>query len=201
MQHHLPHSFFARNARTVARDLLGTLLTRRSDTAPTRSGIIVETEAYVGAEDMASHAHRGRTPRTEVLFGPAGIWYIYLVYGMHHQLNIVTDLPGTPAGVLIRAIEPVEGIAPMRAARTAVRTNRDLTNGPGKLCHALAIDRSLNGTSATDRTAHVFISSDNHRIPSSHIIAAPRIGIPYASAWKDKPLRFYIKDNPFVSRR
>ncbi len=199
MTHQLPQSFFARNAETVARDLLGTIVTRRSDTAPLRSGIIVETEAYVSADDMASHAYRGRTPRTEVMFGPAGIWYIYLIYGIHHQLNIVTDLPGTPAGVLIRAIEPIEGIATMRTLRTAARTDHDLTNGPGKLCQALSIDRSLNGTSAVDRTARIVIRSGTQHIPSSHIIATPRIGIPYAGAWKNRLLRFYLKDNPFVS--
>ncbi|NVJ25239.1 DNA-3-methyladenine glycosylase, partial [Myxococcus sp. AM011] len=124
----LPTSFYARPALVVARDLLGTLLVVVDAAGQRRVGRIVETEAYIGEHDLACHAAKGLTPRTEVMFGPPGRAYMYLIYGMHHCFNVVTDAPGVAAAVLVRAVEPVEGLAA-----------KERTDGPGKLCKALGL--------------------------------------------------------------
>lgn len=162
------------------------------------SGMIVETEAYRGPEDRASHAYGGRrTRRTETMYGTGGSAYVYFVYGMYHQFNVVTSAPEIPHAVLIRALRPVEGIELMRARRPG-QPDISLANGPGKLCIALAIDRSLDGADLVgDR---VWIEKGDRPVLASSISRGPRIGIAYAGEWAARPWRFWLKDNPFVSR-
>jgi DNA-3-methyladenine glycosylase len=180
----LPRSFYDRDTEAVARELLGKHLVHVVEGAA-RVGRIVETEAYLGVHDLAAHSSRGRTARTEVMFGPPGFAYVYLIYGVHHCLNVVTEPEGHAAAVLIRALEPVRNIAAS-------------TEGPGRLCRALAIDRSLNG--------HDLLSADFHIAePAADepfaVVARPRIGVDYAGEWAAKPLRFYVEGNPYVSRK
>ena len=190
----LPHSFYERSTVEVARQLLGKYLVRKHPEGTT-VGRIVETEAYVGPEDKACHASRGRTARTEVMFGPAGYAYVYFVYGFHHMLNLVTEDVGFPAAVLIRAVEPVDGITLMKRRRRT-EAPRNLASGPGKLCEAFSIDRSLNGI---DLCGPVLFAIDAGE-PAAKIVARPRIGVDYAGRWKDKPWRFLIPGNEFVSK-
>lgn len=175
----------------VARDLLGKIL-RHGDCA----GIIVETEAYLGGDDLAAHSARGVTERTKVIFGPPGRAYVYLIYGMYECLNIVAEDDGVPGCVLIRALEPVEGLAHMRRRRPAARRDEDLTSGPGKLTRALGITREHNGRSLT-RWAR-FAVFDDVRTAPHEIVTTTRIGITQCADW---PLRFYVAGNRFVSRR
>ena len=142
----LNRAFFNRDTLTVAMDLLGKRLVRYS-WGQRLSGMVMETEAYRGADDSASHAFRGQTPRNAVMFGPAGMAYVYLVYGMHHMLNVTTEAHGTPGAVLLRAVEPLEGIDRMTELRGG--SGRGLADGPGKLCQALAVDLSLRGMDVT----------------------------------------------------
>lgn len=158
-------------------------------------GRIVETEAYVGPEDKACHASRGRTPRNEVMFGRAGHAYVYFIYGFHHMLNLVTEAVDHPAAVLIRALEPVEGIALMKRRRRS-QVLRSLTSGPGKLCEAFAIDRTLNGTDTCGNVLYV----EDRGEPAPKLLARPRIGVDYAGKWRDKPWRFLVRGNEFVSK-
>lgn len=183
----------------VARQLLGQRLVV-PDTEGTRvSGRIVETEAYMAPEDRASHAYNNRrTPRTDVMFARGGTAYVYFIYGMHFQFNVVTGIIGVPHAVLVRAVEPLEGIEVMRARRPS-KDDRSLTSGPGKLCAALGINRSYNG--ADLRGNLVWIEEDERAIAKSKIAAGPRIGIDYAGEFVSKPWRFWIRDNPYVSRR
>lgn len=190
----IPHSFYERATVEVARELLGKFLVREHPDGIT-VGRIIETEAYVGPQDKACHASRGRTPRTEVMFGPAGHAYVYFVYGFHHMLNIVTEPVGFPAAVLIRAVEPLEGIALMKRRRQTEEP-RNLASGPGKLCEAFAIDRTLNGTDLCGPLLYV----RNGGEADLKIAAKPRIGVDYAGEWKEKRWRFLIPGNPFVSR-
>jgi len=195
----LPRDFYTRpNVLTVARDLLGRLLVVPATDRARVSGIIVETEAYRGPQDRASHAYGGRrTDRTRTMYAIGGTAYVYFVYGMYHQFNVVTNLEDVPHAVLVRALEPVEGIGLMRKRRRG-RSDQSLTNGPGKLCIALGIDRKLDGADLLgDR---VWIEEGRGRIPPSAIAVGRRIGIDYAEAWVDKPWRFWIRNNPFVSR-
>lgn len=161
----------------------------------TTVGKIVETEAYIGPEDKACHASKGRSARTEIMFGPAGYAYVYLIYGMYDCLNLVTESVDYPAAVLIRAVEPSDGIDLMKMRR---RTDRlyNLTSGPGKLCRAFAIDRELNGG---DLCGTVLFVEDRGE-PTPRFQATPRIGVDYAGKWKDKPFRFYIRGSEFVSK-
>jgi DNA-3-methyladenine glycosylase len=160
-------------------------------------GLVVETEAYVGPQDSANHASKGRTTRTELMFGPPGHAYIYLIYGMYFMLNIVTEAQGFPAAVLIRAVEPVTGLETMQANRPRV-SERNLTNGPGKLCQALDIDKTLHGWDVTLGRRLWLGTTDPS--PNLEITAGPRIGIGYARA-EDQiaPWRFWVKGNKFVS--
>lgn len=196
---YLLKSFFQRKTKLVAKELLGKILVRRSNSIAL-SGIIVETEAYVGSHDLACHTSRGKTNRNQVMFRTGGIWYIYFTYGMHYLLNIVTEPAGKGAAVLIRALEPLEGIDEMKKNRNKPKIT-ELTSGPGKLTQALKINLSLNTTSAFDKSARLLIKDNGIKIPKSKIIATSRIGVDYAKEWKDKPLRFYIKDNKFVSKK
>ncbi|HEY7068112.1 MAG TPA: DNA-3-methyladenine glycosylase [Chloroflexota bacterium] len=179
----LPRAFFAQPTQAVALGLLGAYLVH--DGANGRQvGRIVETEAYVGPHDRASHASGGRTPRTAIMFGPPGYAYVYLVYGMHCLLNVVTEAEDYPGAVLLRALEPCAGIT--RA-----------TSGPGRLCTALGIDRRDNGA---DLTAGPLYLAAGAR-PAGPVMAGPRVGVPYAGPWALKPWRFYLRDSPWVSRR
>lgn len=191
----LSRAFYDRPTLLVARELLGQRLVRVID-EHRLSGIIVETEAYVGTDDLACHASRGRTSRTEVMFGPAGHAYVYLIYGMHHCLNVVTERRDFPAAVLIRALAPGEGLDGMRRRRR-VRSDRQLTSGPGKLCQALHIDRGLNGADLCG--VDLFIEAAT-RVPEASVVTTPRVGIPYAGASRELPWRFLLRDHPGGSR-
>ncbi|MEA2119831.1 DNA-3-methyladenine glycosylase [Halovibrio sp. HP20-50] len=161
---------------------------------------IVETEAYCGAGDSACHAHRRRSPRTEAMFGPAGHAYVYLVYGMHWLLNVVTESEGSPCAVLIRAVEPTTNEAAMRATRQAV--GKQLSNGPGKLTRALSIDKALYGHDMT-QAGKLWISQATHNaeIAAGAIASGPRVGIDYAQPeHRDAPWRLWLEDNPWVSK-
>ena len=185
----LNRNFFKRDTLRVARELLGTKLVRRYS-GHRMSGMVVETEAYLGAEDSASHAFRGKTPRNQIMFGPAGIAYVYFSYGMHHLLNVVTETPGNPRAVLFRAILPLQGQRHMEALRG--KRGRELTNGPAKLCQALAIDLSLNAWDLTQ--GKKLWLEIHHTLPEKHICIGPRIGIDYAEAQDRKaPRRFWVR--------
>jgi DNA-3-methyladenine glycosylase len=185
----LPRDFYQRGTVDVSRDLLGKLLVH----GPT-AGIIVETEAYLGGDDLASHSAIGITNRTRVIFGPPGHAYVYLNYGIHECLNIVAEPDGKAGCVLIRALEPVEGLDIMRARRPKARSDRDLASGPGKLTRALAITRVHNGVDMTRGDLVVRLANPMRRF---EIEVTPRIGITKCA---DLPLRFFIKGNKFVSR-
>jgi DNA-3-methyladenine glycosylase len=183
----LKQDFFRRPTITVAQDLLGTKLLREYN-GSILSGMITETEAYLGAGDSACHAARGRTPRNSVMFGPAGVAYVYFVYGMHFMLNIVTEQEETPCAVLIRAMKPLAGLAQMQDLRG--KKGREVGNGPAKLCQAMAIDKSLNGWDITQGRV-LWLESHLKLIPDS-INSGPRIGIAYAARKdRDAPLRFW----------
>jgi DNA-3-methyladenine glycosylase len=187
----LPRDFYTRgDVLQVARDLLGQLLVVRTREGRRVSGVIVETEAYRGPEDRASHAYGGRrTARTETMFARGGTAYVYLVYGLHYQFNVVTGTADVPHAVLIRAVEPREGL-PLMRRRRAGRPDAELASGPGKLCAALGIDRRLDGADLLgDR---VWLERGERAIPRSAIVVGPRVGIDYAGAWASRPWRFRI---------
>jgi len=194
----LPREFYLRsNVLTVAKDLLGKLLVVPGPNGKRASGKIVEVEAYRGPEDRASHAFGGRrTKRTETMYGSGGVAYVYFVYGMYYQFNVVSNVADTPHAILVRALEPVEGIEIMRERRHT-HSDHNLTSGPGKLCIAMGIDRQLNAADLLgDR---VWLEEFEH-VPPRRIARGPRIGIDYAQEWIDKPWRFWIRDNRYVSR-
>jgi DNA-3-methyladenine glycosylase len=190
----LPRSFYERSTIVVAKQLLGKYLVRQHPKGNT-VGRIVETEAYVGPQDLACHAAKGRTARTEVMFGPPGHAYVYFIYGFYNMLNLVTEAKDYPAAVLIRAVEPVQGIELMQNRRRSSAL-RSLASGPGKLCQAFGIDRSLNGADLCGGVLFVQDSGD----PVPKFLAKPRIGVDYAGKWKDKPYRFLVRGNEFVSK-
>ena len=194
----LPREFYTRpNVLHVARDLLGTLLVVPNRNGKRVSGRIVEVEAYRGPQDRAAHSYGGRrTKRTEPMYGIGGTAYVFFVYGMYYQFNVVTNVTDVPHAVLIRAVEPAEGIDIMRKRRGG-QPDHSLTNGPGKLCIALDIDRRLDGT---DLLGNRVWLEESEKLPRSAVMSGPRIGIDYAAEWKDKPWRFWIRNNPFVSR-
>jgi DNA-3-methyladenine glycosylase len=196
--HPLPRSFFARTPRRVARDLLGKLLIR-SDEKAYLSARIVEVEAYLGKNDPAAHTAAGNTPRNSVLFGPPGYAYVYFIYGNHYCLNVSCEPEGKPGGVLIRALEPLEGIPEMAQARglalTAPQDLRKLTTGPGRLAQAFSITRARdNGRDLTSPASGLWMADDGFR--AYKIAITPRIGITKAAA---RPLRYILSNNPFVS--
>jgi len=180
----LPRDFFSRDTISVAKDLLGALLIRHYDGVD-HIGRIVEVEAYLGLHDLASHSSKGITPRTKTMYGPPGRAYVYLIYGMHHCMNVVTEPEGRGTAVLIRAIEPVLNVV-------------GNTRGPGLLCKAMQIDKSLNDYDLAGDLLYIAARPLNEAVS---IVERPRIGIHYAGEWVEKPLRFYIKDNPFVSKK
>lgn len=180
----LPRSFYARETLTVARELLGLHLVH-AGVHGRQVGRIVETEAYKGPKDLAAHSSRGRTQRTEVMFGAAGHAYIYLIYGMWDCLNVVTAAHGMPHAVLIRALEPVEGVD-------------NTTHGPGLLCRTLHIDRSLNGADLTANSLWIEQpAAGDYRKP--RVVRSTRIGVDYAGDWAKKPWRFFDGESPYVS--
>jgi len=189
----LPPEFYARETEIVARELLGCILECHTPEGMA-SGRIVETEAYVGEHDLACHAAAGRTRRTEPLYGPPGISYVYFIYGVHWCFNAVTRQEGLPSAVLVRALEPVEGLDLMRRRRKAARSDIDLTNGPGKLCAALGIGAEHNALPLTEPPLLIMPGKP---VASRDVRVTPRIGITQCADW---PLRWILAGNPFVSR-
>jgi DNA-3-methyladenine glycosylase len=179
----LTHDFYVRDTITVAQELLGKLLVHCVDNVE-RMGRIVEVEAYLGPHDLAAHSSKGITKRTQIMFGPPGRAYVYLIYGMHNCMNVVTEPEGNGAAVLIRALEPVANLP-------------GNTKGPGLLCKAMGITRELNGC---DLASDDFYIADAESSDKIGIIKRPRIGVDYAGDWAKELLRFYIEGNTFVSR-
>lgn len=196
----LGYEFYQQDTLTVAQQLLGKLIVRNID-GEELVCMIVETEAYMGPIDKASHAYQNRrTQRTEAMFLPGGYVYVYLIYGMYNCLNVVTTIKDQPEAVLIRGVEPLEGIETMRNNRRLKNTNdTNLTNGPGKLCQALAIDRQLNKYNLV--TGGQLYIKENPKLDEIKIIKAKRINIDYAEEYVDKLWRFYIDGNKFVSKK
>ncbi len=180
----LPRSFYNRDTTLVAQELLGKYLVHQVN-GITRIGKIVETEAYLGPHDLAAHSCKGLTSRTQAMFGPPGHAYIYLIYGVHYCMNIVTEPEGHASAVLLRAIEPVENID-------------GRTQGPGLLTRAMQIDKSLY---AHDLTGDIFYLADPGEKTKIEITKRPRIGVDYAGDWAKKLLRFYIAGNKYISKR
>jgi len=201
----LTKEFYERDSLLVAEELLGKILVHETN-GEVVGGKIVETEAYRGAIDKAAHSYNNkRTLRTEVMFGEAGRAYVYFIYGMYNYMNILCEKVGTPQAVLIRALEPVEGMEFMAKNRfnksyesLSKRESINLSNGPGKLCKALAIDRTLNGENLLDNRLYLV---EGDKINKEDIIATKRVGIDYAEEAKDFLWRFYIKDNTYVSKK
>ncbi len=189
----LPGSFYDREADLVARDLLGAILEHRGKDG-TMAGRIVEVEAYMGPHDPACHAAAGLTRRTRPLFGPPGSIYVYFIYGNHWCVNAVTREAGYGAAVLIRALEPIEGLALMRRRRRLVNDDRDLANGPGKLCAALGIDAGQNENSLQTGALRILPGAP---VDDAEVRVSPRVGITKAAG---ELLRFFVADNDYVSR-
>ena len=179
----LPRQFYDRNTIQVARELLGKLLVHQAG-GVTRVGKIVETEAYLGEHDLAAHSSKGRTRRTEIMYGPPGYAYVYLIYGMYYCVNVVTERAGHASAVLLRAVEPVKNL-------------EGRTCGPGLLCRAMKIDKALNGH---DLLSDDFFIAAPETVEEIPIVKGPRIGVAYAKHWARRHLRFYLKGNPHVSR-
>ncbi len=187
----LPRSWYLRDAVPIARDLLGMRLVRLVD-GQRLAGLIIEAEAYRGEEDLACHAHVGRTPRTEIMYGPPGRAYVYFTYGMHWMLNAVCCDIGYPAAVLIRAIMPLEGINTIAANRGGVARSQ-WTNGPAKLTQALKINRALNGADLTSEDDTLWIE-EGIAIPNKWVSAGPRVGLSTVpEPWKSLPWRFLAR--------
>jgi DNA-3-methyladenine glycosylase len=180
----LPRTFYNRDTTLVAQGLLGKRLVLKQNNVE-RIGKIVEVEAYLGEHDLAAHSSKGLTGRTKTMFGPPGFAYVYLIYGVHHCMNVVTERAGNGAAILLRAVEPVNNL-------------EGKTSGPGLLCRALEIDRRLNGH---DLLSDDFYIAEPDAAEKFSTVKRPRIGVDYAKHWAKRLLRFYIKDNPFVSRR
>jgi DNA-3-methyladenine glycosylase len=194
----LAREFYTRsNVLTVARNLLGKLLVVPASDGTRVSGMIVEAEAYRGPQDRAAHSYGGRrTRRTETMYQIGGTAYIFFIYGMYYQFNVVTNVEEKPHAILIRALEPTEGVEVMRLRRHG-QPDRNLTNGPGKLCIAMGIDRSFD---RADLVGNKVWIEERERVSRARIASGPRVGIDYAEGWVDKPWRFWIKGNRFVSK-
>jgi DNA-3-methyladenine glycosylase len=198
----LPRSFYARDAREVAPELLNKVLVRRAPGGPPLAARIVELEAYCGAEDAGSHAYRGPTPRTAAMFGPAGHLYVYFTYGMHWCANVVTGERGTAAAVLLRAAAPVEGLDLMRARRPAARRDRHLCAGPARLCSAFAITGEQDHADLVRAIASwgaLRILDDGTPPPAEPLVTA-RIGLS-AGRGDEHPWRFVVPGSEHASRR
>lgn len=195
----LPREFYTRSdVLEIARDLLGKKLVVPNRNGARVAGIIVETEAYRGPEDRASHAYNDRrTNRTETMYGIGGTAYVYFVYGMYHQFNVVTNVAELPHAILVRAVEPCEGLDIMRRRRRG-RSEYELTSGPGRLCLAMGIDRRLD---KADLLGERVWLEEGVSIAPRQIARGPRVGIDYAENWIEKPWRFWVRDNKFVSKK
>ena len=180
----LARAFYDRDTISVARDLLGKYLVHISRGVE-RISRIVETEAYLGPHDLAAHSARGLTERTKIMFGPPGHAYVYMIYGMYFCMNVVTEREGHASAVLLRAVEPVTNIG-------------ERTQGPGLLCRAMRIDKRLNGYDLTGKNFYIAAPAKSEPVV---IVKRPRVGVDYAGHWARRHLRFYIKGNPFVSKR
>ena len=189
----LPRAFYQRETEIVAREMLGTVLECETEDG-LASGIIVETEAYLGEHDLACHATAGRTARTEALYGPPGTSYVYFIYGMYWCFNAVTREVDLPSAVLVRALEPLAGIALMHKRRPRIKNEVDLTNGPGKLCTALGIDGSLSAKNLQRKPLRI---REGEPVPDDKVEITARIGITKCADW---PLRWTVRGNRFVSR-
>lgn len=189
----LSRAFYERETEIVAREMLGTVLECETDDG-IASGIVVETEAYLGEHDLACHAAAGRTVRTEALYGPPGTSYVYFIYGMYWCFNAVTRAEGLPSAVLVRALEPLDGIALMHKRRPRIRNAVDLTNGPGKLCTALGIVGSMSGKGLQ---RNPLVIREGEPVPDEKVEVTTRIGITRSADW---PLRWLVRGNHFVSR-
>jgi len=201
----LPREFYLRDdTLQIAQDLIGKLLVVPSETDERVSGMIVETEAYLGAIDKAAHSYNNRrTARNEITYAIGGHSYVFFIYGMYFQFNVVCGAVNSPHVVLIRALEPVEGVEKMRERRlqknsSAKMPDKNLTSGPGKLCIALDINRRLNGE---DLLGDKIWLEDYKNISSEEIKIGKRIGIDYAEEFAEKPWRFWLKNNEFVSKK
>jgi DNA-3-methyladenine glycosylase len=184
MKHCLPRCFYDRDTVTVAKELLGKYLVH-STSKGEFIGKIVEVEAYLGPHDLAAHSARGYTQRTKVMFGPSGYAYVYMIYGMYFCMNVVTEAEGHASAVLIRAVEPIKNI-------------KLRTQGPGLLCNAMEINKSLNGHDLLSQNFFIMNAPESERIV---IVKRPRIGVAYAKHWAKRLLRFYVKNNRFVSKK
>jgi len=180
----LPRAFYDRDTITVARDLLGKYLVHVARGVE-RIGRIVEVEAYLGPHDLAAHSARGLTERTKVMFGPPGHSYVYMIYGIYFCMNVVTEREGHASAVLLRAVEPVANI-------------EERTQGPGLLCRAMRIDKRLNGHDLAGNNFYIAAPAKTEPVV---VVKRPRVGVDYAGHWARRHLRFYIKGNPFVSKR
>ncbi|WP_419418459.1 DNA-3-methyladenine glycosylase [Legionella sp. D16C41] len=180
----LSRDFYANDTLTVAKQLLGTYLIHVVD-GQEKIGKIVEVEAYIGPHDLASHASKGITPRTTIMYGPPGYAYVYLIYGMYYCMNVVTREAGYGSAVLIRALEPIKNLT-------------ERTQGPGLLCKAMQINKTLNGHDLLSDNLYVACAND---APNFTIVSRPRIGVAYAKEWAEKPFRFYIAGNPYISKK
>ena len=189
----LPRTFYDRETEIVARDMLGTVLECETEDG-VASGIIVETEAYLGEHDLACHAAVGRTARTEHLYGPPGISYVYFIYGMYWCFNAVTREEGQPSAVLVRALEPLDGVSLMHRRRSRIKNDVDLTNGPGKLCSALGITGAQTGKPLQRKP---LVIREGESVPDDHVEVTPRIGITKSADW---PLRYLVRGSKYVSR-
>jgi DNA-3-methyladenine glycosylase len=203
----LPREFYLRDdTLQVARELLGKILVVPTENGERVSGMIVEAEAYMGAIDKAAHSYGNRrTARTETMFAVGGTVYIFFIYGMYFQFNVVVGAIGTPHAILIRAVEPVEGIEIMRERRVlkskkpeAKIADKNLTSGPGKLCIALGIDKTFNNEDLLGNSVWL---EKGKSFADAEIASGRRIGIDYAEEYAEKPWRFWVKDNLFVSRK
>jgi len=196
----LPREFYNRSALTVARELLGARLMRAEPGQPPLIGIIVETEAYTGHQDMASHGRLKKTPRNLPMWGTPGHAYVYLTQGLHWMFNVVVEAEGEPAAVLIRAVRPVEGHAVIASRRSKVQKPREWTSGPGRLTMAFGIDKSFNTADLTTPDAGLWIEA-GEPVAHPHVIASPRIGMGKTpEPWFSMPWRWYVADEEYVSR-
>jgi DNA-3-methyladenine glycosylase len=194
----LPRSFYLQETVTVARALIGTILWRRIE-GQLVAARIVETEAYLGANDAASHARGGlRSKRNEAMYGEAGHAYVYFTYGMHWCMNVVTQEAGIAEAVLLRAAEPLRGIDVIRERRPKAKRDSDLMSGPGKLCMALGIDRALDGAPLDGR--ELYITEGDRPIAADDIVVSSRVGVDYAGDAAHWPLRFYLRGSEHVSK-
>jgi DNA-3-methyladenine glycosylase len=193
----LQESFYQQDTITVARELLGKILAHKSREGMT-TGRIVETEAYRGPEDRAAHSSEGRrTARNEVMFGQKGHAYVYFIYGLYYCFNVTAgNMPGKPEAVLIRALEPGAGEEIMAKRRGQQVKAANLTNGPSKLCMAMGISKAQNNS---DLTAPPLYIEDASLVPQDDIVETTRVGVDYSCEWKNKPWRFYIRNNKFIS--